>query len=230
MRKFIIMTDRQKELLRSIIKAHIKQAGPIGSHHLVNKYKLDLSPATIRGEMVLLEEEGFLFQPHTSSGRLPTEKAYRFYVENLMQEKGASTDIKSAFQESLKNKDKRVAVKKLAKNLAEVSHETIVVGFTPYDLYYTGLSNLFSKPEFQDIEIIYEISAIIDHLDEVVHQVFDEVGENTKILIGRENPFSADCSAILTKNSKIGLLGLIGPIRMDYDTNVALIKCVKELI
>jgi heat-inducible transcriptional repressor len=224
------MNDRQKLLLHSIIKEYIKRADPIPSSLLVNKYKLDLSPATVRNEMIALEEEEYLYQPHTSAGRVPTEKAYKFYVENFMEDKSVDANTQHLLKNSLKEKDIRAALKNLAKNLALVSNDVILVGFAPFDVYYTGLSNLFSKPEFQDIDVVVEMSAMVDHLDEAMSQLFNSINDKTKILIGRENPFGEDCSAILVKNQKAGLIGLVGPIRMDYDTNTALIKCVRELI
>ena len=76
--------DKRKELiLNTIIKEHIKTGAPVGSGVLVENYKLNVSPATVRNEMMALEEEGYIMQPHTSAGRIPTEKAYRLYLENI---------------------------------------------------------------------------------------------------------------------------------------------------
>jgi heat-inducible transcriptional repressor len=79
------MTERRKEILRIIINEYIGQYLPVSSEMIVNKYKLPISPATVRNEMVELEREGYLFHPHTSAGRVPTDKGYRYYVEHLMR-------------------------------------------------------------------------------------------------------------------------------------------------
>ncbi len=80
----IELTERQKTLLLLIIRDHIESAEPIGSKRLVENYRLDYSPATIRNEMAALTEMGYLRQPHTSAGRVPTEEGYRYFVSQMM--------------------------------------------------------------------------------------------------------------------------------------------------
>lgn len=80
----IELTERQKTLLLLIIRDHIESAEPIGSKRLVEHYHLDFSPATIRNEMSALTEMGYLRQPHTSAGRVPTEEGYRYFVSQMM--------------------------------------------------------------------------------------------------------------------------------------------------
>lgn len=77
------METRQQEILNLVIKEYIETAEPVGSQILVEKYKLDISPAPVRMEMVELSEGGYLNQPYTSAGRVPTDKAYRFFVDQL---------------------------------------------------------------------------------------------------------------------------------------------------
>ncbi len=79
------MKPRKKKILEAIIKDYINTAEPVGSRALSKRYHLGVSPATIRNEMADLEEMGFLISPHTSAGRIPTQKAYRFYVDEIMQ-------------------------------------------------------------------------------------------------------------------------------------------------
>jgi len=76
--------DRQKLILALVIRDYIENAQPVGSHHLVEYYSLDFSPATVRNEMVSLTEVGYLRQPHISAGRVPTEEGYRYFVRQLM--------------------------------------------------------------------------------------------------------------------------------------------------
>lgn len=77
--------ERKKKILEVIIRDYINTAEPVGSRTLSKRYDLGISPATIRNEMADLEDLGFLVQPHTSSGRVPTQKAYRFYVDEVME-------------------------------------------------------------------------------------------------------------------------------------------------
>ena len=228
------MKPRTQKILTSIIKEYTRSAQPVSSAFLAEKFKV--SSATMRNEMADLEKEGYIYQPHTSAGRVPTEKGYLFYIENFLQEKKFSNNTEKEVLKKLNkiSDDHLVKIKELAKSLADISGETVLVGFTPNNVYYTGLSNLFSKPEFSRQEIVCNVSQIIDHLDEVMHKLFNQVGEEIEILVGRKNPFGTDCSTIfipykLSKKEK-GLLGILGPMRMDYNSNMSLLKYAREVI
>jgi len=84
------LTERQIQIIKTIVDEFTQTAEPVGSVTLENKYRLGVSPATLRNEMVVLEEKGFLSQPHTSAGRIPTPMAIKFYVKELMKEKDLS--------------------------------------------------------------------------------------------------------------------------------------------
>lgn len=79
------LTERKRRILKTLIDAHIENGDPVGSRYLSESLQLGLSSATIRNEMAELEEMGYLCQPHTSAGRVPTDLGYRFYVDSLMQ-------------------------------------------------------------------------------------------------------------------------------------------------
>lgn len=88
----MIMDDRKKRILQAIIDDYIDKAEPIGSRTIARKYELGLSSATIRNEMADLEEMGYLAQPHTSAGRVPSDKGYRLYVDKLMPQRSLNSD------------------------------------------------------------------------------------------------------------------------------------------
>lgn len=88
------LTNRQQKILSLIIHEHIRSAEPVASNRLVNDYNLDLSSATVRNEMSYLTEQGFLRQPYTSAGRVPTEEGYRYFVGNLMRNTTLSEDAR----------------------------------------------------------------------------------------------------------------------------------------
>ena len=81
-----MLTERRSALLNLIVQDYVDTALPVGSKALVSKHQMDVSPATIRIEMAHLEEGGYISQPHTSAGRVPSDKGYRYYVETLMSE------------------------------------------------------------------------------------------------------------------------------------------------
>lgn len=228
----IMDMDKRKELiLNTIIKEHFKIGAPVGSGILVDKYNLDISPATVRNEMSALEEEGFIIQPHTSAGRIPTEKAYNFFVGKLTEKKLLKKD-EDLLKKMLANKDE-FGFKQAAKALAQISQSAIFWAFHKNNLYYTGISNLFQQPEFSQGELVRDISYTIDRMDEVISSIFDDIDEGERIMIGSENPFSGVCSVVLAKYKNknfTGLFGILGPMRMDYEKNLALVKFVKEQI
>jgi len=225
------MDSRKEKILQTIIKEHIKTGAPVGSGILVDKYKLNISPATVRNEMASLEQEGLIKQPHTSAGRVPTERAYNLYLENLTEKKLNEHEIE-IFKKVLNKKDE-FNFKQTAKELARLSNNAVFWAYHKHNLYYTGISNLFSQPEFIQTNLIYDISAIIDRVDEIINEIYDEVKYEPKVLIGSENPFGNFCSTILTKyraGDNIGMFGIIGPIRMDYEKNLALVKYINQVI
>ena len=82
MMPFAELNEREKSILRYIIQQFILTASPVGSRNITKRYDLGISPATVRNIMSDLEESGFIDHPHTSAGRIPTDKGYRFYVDS----------------------------------------------------------------------------------------------------------------------------------------------------
>lgn len=226
------MEKRKEKLLLSIVNEYIKKAAPVASKMLAGRGSFKVSSATVRNEMADLERAGYICQPHTSAGRIPTEAGYNFYLANLPD------PIKIAPKEgkelSQATREKDFPEKAVAKTLAELSGEAVILAFGPKDVYYTGLSNLFAKPEFHDQDLVYRIGEVVDHLDEIINEIFEETKDEIKVLIGKKNPFSENCGAVVSryrgKNKKTGLVAVLGPIRMDYGRNIALIKYAKELL
>ena len=112
-----VLTERQKKILQLVIDDYIETAEPVGSRTIARKYNLGISPATIRNEMSDLELLGFLEQPHTSAGRIPSDKGYRFYVDHLMEEKNREVDDMKQFVIEHTEKMEQV-LQKVAKVLA----------------------------------------------------------------------------------------------------------------
>src|SRR5262245_62936054 len=79
------LNDREAKILEAVIRTYVETAEPAGSRTVARRFGLGLSAATVRNAMAELEEKGFLFHPHTSAGRVPTDLAYRYYVNTLMQ-------------------------------------------------------------------------------------------------------------------------------------------------
>src|SRR3954454_2624798 len=91
-----MIDDRKLDVLRAIVEDYVQTQEPVGSKALVERHGLGVSPATVRNDMAVLEEEGFITQPHTSAGRIPTDKGYRLFVDKLTNIKPLSTAEKRA--------------------------------------------------------------------------------------------------------------------------------------
>lgn len=224
------LSERQKLILRTLIKEHVKSAQPVASGILVEKYHLDISPATVRNELMALEEAAYIYQPHTSSGRVPTVAAYLLDLEEVLKKK---RDLKSADQAVLSKamQADESGLKPAAKALAELSGNTVFWAFHKNDLYHTGLSNLFTQPEFKQSEVVCDVSQIIDRMEEIIDGVFDELPEGVRVFVGDDNPFGAFLGTIVLKYRQqgvSGLVGILGPLRMDYSRHVSLLNYLQD--
>lgn len=222
------LDSRKEALLRLTVRRYIKTAEPVGSAWLADESGLDVSSATIRNELAALEEQGYLLQPHTSAGRAPSEKGYQYYVEHFLDKKKPGAAMIDALTEAANGADEAdERLRRAAKTLAELSNESVLVAFEPRDVYYTGLSNLFGKPEFRQLTLVASMSRMLDHLDEVMEQVFPKVEDDVGIWIGSQNPFGAECGLLIARapmGDGHGILGLLGPMRMDYDAGAGLLE------
>ena len=123
-------TDRRLEILRAIVDEYVQTQEPVGSKAIAEKHALGISPATIRNEMAVLEEEGFIAQPHTSAGRIPTDRGYRLFVDKLATVKPLSTAERRAIESFLEGAiDLDDVVKRSAKLLADITKQVAVVQY-----------------------------------------------------------------------------------------------------
>ena len=223
------MNSRQQELFKNIVNEHLVSAKAVGSKFLADKYSMDVSPATIRNDMAELERQGLISHPHTSAGRIPTARGYKYYVDNHLQEKSIASKDKDILDKIEKQVDQPgLTAKNIAKKISELTNTATIIAFSKNDIFYTGISNLFSQPEFSDVNVIYSLSEVVDHLDEVIDTIFDDI-QDTQIKIGQNSCFADNCSSILTKSDN-KLFGILGPMRMDYQRNLSLINYSKQLI
>lgn len=116
-----VLSDREEQVLAALVRAHIDLGVPIGSSSLLDRERLDVSPATVRKTLVSLEDKGFVRQPHTSAGRMPTNKAYRFYATHALGHEspsgGTSLDM---LRKQLESKLQQVSAEEIHGQLAEI--------------------------------------------------------------------------------------------------------------
>lgn len=229
------MNERQQSLLKILTTEFIRTAQPVSSQFITDSGGFDLSSATIRNEMAELEKQGYIFHPHTSAGRVPTEKGYQYFVENFIEDDSLSKKNKDLLASIAQgyNQFEYALVKNLAKQMAALSDSAVFVAFANNDFYYTGLSNLFSQPEFFQHQLVYDLSNVIDHLDTTINKIFNRIDDQIDITVGSKNYFSHECSSVLIKydtGDYQGIVGILGPMRMDYQNNFNLVKYSQELI
>ena len=225
----------------SVVREYVDSAIPVSSSLLVEKYDFGLSPATIRTEMAELENEGYLYQPHTSAGRIPTDKGFRYFVDVLMEDKELSLKEQRSLQvETLKLRaQNKMLARTTAKLLSAMSGNLAVSGVIDSDDFYkAGVQKLLSQPEFSDLDSVSKIAEVVDYLDESLEELSGELKNKSEIeiYIGEENPIddTNKCSMVVSKynfkNGEEGLLAIIGPKRMKYSRNVSLIDYLKKLL
>lgn len=226
------LDTRQEQLLSFIVREHTATAEPVASELVRDKAGLGVSPATIRAEMAALEKEGYLRQPHTSAGRVPTEAGYRYFVEHCVEKQNVRKEVDDLQGRVGQMDQDQAQTKQLARELAALLQEGIFVGFAPTSTYYTGLAYLFEQPEFQSGDLVRHIGALMDNLDRIVSQLFDEVAPGVRVYVGSENPFGEQCGTVLIKapDQRATMLGVIGPMRMDYDRTIAMMQEIENVL
>ncbi|MCL4374353.1 hypothetical protein M1523_00675 [Patescibacteria group bacterium] len=234
------LTQRQVDILKAIINEYTHSGGPVGSEILEKKYKLGVSPATIRNEMVELAKKGFLKKNHFSSGRVPSARGLRFYIKNIMKEKEMSTADEVAYKNSIwdeKSETHRLlsqATKVLANRTGLMSVAATNIG----DVYYSGLVNLFNRTSFANWDFS---RLLLGRLDETtywerllvrLHGLDDDIF----YMLGEEDvsdPIYDVCASIFGEfeGKKVkGIIGVVGPKQMYYDVVSPQVKYFSGLI
>jgi heat-inducible transcriptional repressor len=203
-----------EQLLRLVLQEYIETAAPVGSQYLVNRYTLGISPATVRNWFAELDELGLLEQPHTSGGRIPTEAAFKQYVEQGLVPKPAGKRSRERLVAAAALRDERL--KALAKELSDLTGLAAIVATNGDDTFYTGLSKLLEQPEFRDWQSVLHLTKLLDQLDQTLAGLGRIRFDEPLVLLGKDCPFGPDCSLLVAKSRHGELLGLLGPIRMEY--------------
>ncbi|MBT4456429.1 DeoR family transcriptional regulator [Candidatus Peregrinibacteria bacterium] len=233
--------ERKQQVLKAIIKHFIDTAEPVGSNTIIVNYNFHVSPATIRNDMATLENDGFIYQPHTPAGRIPTTKGYREYVEKIADiekaKKEATKVIKELSEEYKTQKAKEYvydAVQLLSRATATASFATVP---DSNRTFYLGLSNVLKQPEFTQNTIhASQVIEMFEHGDNFITTLKSlNVEDETKAFIGEENILEQiqSCGMVVTKyniNGFKGFLGVLGPTRMHYPFNIAMVEQIKTLL
>lgn len=226
------MTDRQRAILSTIVEEYAEMAIPVGSVTLAKLF--GVSSATIRSEMAKLEEMGYIASPHTSAGRIPTDKGYRTYVNTL-------TDAHEQQPKQLADKsthvlDARVqthgdaadrAIRSAVDSLVELTGNMGLATIGD-QLYMNGISSLFSQPEFISGQHVQAVARLLDNIEPWLREV--RPNQPLNVFIGSENPIgkSSGATLIISKfcspYSDNSYIGVLGPTRQDYAKVMQLVR------
>lgn len=219
------MDARKERLLKLVIENYIETAEPVGSKFLVSEEKLDVSGATVRNEMRDLESAGYLIQPHTSAGRIPTEAGYRYYVQKLI----GAVAVKKSDIHRLEGIGAD-GIKALGRYVADQTDSAVIIAMNQNSVYYTGISYLFAQPEFRDYAHTVRMSEMFDHCEDHIGDVYAALQtEATRVLIGQENPLGTACTLFAARLPQGKLFAVMAPLRTAYARTLQLIEAVRAV-
>lgn len=231
------LTQRQIEILKHIVKEYTDTAQPVGSETLEKKYDLGVSPATIRNETSDMSKKGYLTKSHSSSGNVPSSKAIKLYINELMKEKEVSVADEVEAKENvwdLREKEAlflRAATKKLAEKTKSLAVASTDLG----DIFFSGYANILNMPEFYDIDVTRNLLSILDSAD-YFDIIYGRINETCTVILGDEfeeevfKPYSFIFSKFNTKANHSGSIGVIGPSRMKYELILPIVRYYGELV
>lgn len=231
------LSTRQIQILKSIVKEYIDTADPVGSETLEKKYDLGVSPATIRNEMADMANLGYLSKPHSSAGRIPTSKAIKFYINELMKEKELSVaDEVEAKERVWDVREKEAAfLRAMTKNLSQKTRTLAVATTEEGDIFFAGYSHILDMPEFYDIDITKNLLNILDDVT-YFDSIFQRIESSYAVLFGEDlgnemlKPYSFVFSKFQTQKASIGSIGVIGPARLRYEYVVPFVRYFGNLV
>ena len=232
------MTERQRAILAAIVEQYAEIAVPVGSVTLAKLF--NVSSATIRSEMARLEDMGFIESLHTSSGRIPTDKGYRVYVNGITD--ATMSELPSGINRSARAIDAHIksqanqadrAIRSAVNSLVELTDN---FGFATIgtELYMNGVGKLFSQPEFIEGEHVRAVADLIDNIEPWLREAAPN--EPLNVFIGSENPIGKSSGATLVISrfqspySDRSYIGVIGPTRQNYLRTMQLVKRAGALL
>ncbi|MDX1608121.1 MAG: hypothetical protein R3251_02845 [Candidatus Spechtbacterales bacterium] len=239
--------DRNEQILLDIVEEYIKTAEPVSSGYLLKKHKYDISSATLRNIMASLDEAGFLYQPHTSAGRVPTRKAYQFFVDKVAlgsrempkKEKKSKARVSEQFKKELREAMKEspdMAAHMLSRHLAEMTNAMAFAGLLSINHFYKeGLRYLLDEPEFINTENIRSLVEYADSLERRIDKLYKAIQDDIRVYIGdfasrsEDTPFSLMAFTSELPGHERGIFGIIGPMRMQYNENLRLLDDIRDL-
>ncbi|OGM21340.1 hypothetical protein A2955_01335 [Candidatus Woesebacteria bacterium RIFCSPLOWO2_01_FULL_37_19] len=233
------LTARQTQILKALIDEYIETAEPVGSESLDKKYNLGVSPATIRNEMVELTRSGYLRQPHTSAGRVPSPLAMKFYIDQLMEEKQMSLaeEVKTKEEVWDSRNDVHGLMREATHALADRTRSLALGTLDDGDVWHSGYSNVFLHPEFMDMEVSATLFSLIEEARRIHELFFERMTGLTpiEVIFGEDLGWSGlNYIGVVGTRFKVrgkdAGLAIVGPARLRYSTIIPILRYFRSLI
>jgi heat-inducible transcriptional repressor len=234
------LTVRQTQILKAIIDEYINMAEPVGSESLEKKYNLGVSPATIRNEMMNLTKIGYLRQPHTSAGRIPSPRAMKFYIDQLMEERQMSLadEVKVKEDVRIKSGDIGGLLDEATHELSHVTQSLAVCTLDKQDkIWHAGYSHVFESPEFNDFEATSSLFSFLEEMSQMRELFFRRMTglSPVEVVFGEELGWPGfDTVGVVGSRFVIGdtqgALAVIGPTRLPYERVIPILRYFRDLI
>ncbi|OGY09921.1 MAG: hypothetical protein A2782_04435 [Candidatus Blackburnbacteria bacterium RIFCSPHIGHO2_01_FULL_43_15b] len=232
------LTQRQIQILKNIVEEYIKTADPVGSDNLDRKFSLGISPATIRNEMATLTSLGYLRQPHPSAGRIPSPRAMKFYVDQLMQEKQLSVSEEvAAKQKVLDARQDFDHLMQGATRALSQQTKSLCVGIAEEGgVWHSGYAHILENPEFYNIDVTMRVLSLLEEERRMREMFFGrEWSEPVIVLFGEEMgwPHFEPVGIIacrFTAPRTNGTLAVIGSTRLNYPVIIPIVRYFSSLI
>lgn len=232
------LNSRQSQILKAIIEDFIEYAQPVASVELVERRHIPLSGATVRNIMSDLVRKGYLKMVHVSSGRLPTELAYRYYISELMEEPEISVLEELALKQMVWNN--RYELERLLRSscvaLADATSLLSVALNDDGFIFYSGASKILEDSEFYELNVTKSVFRLLDDYN-LAKSVFDKVDnpQGVIVLIGREIGLAHMETLSIVYVSKVidgkkCYLGIVGPARLKYQKVIPVIRYMSHLL
>ncbi|MDD2927450.1 MAG: DeoR family transcriptional regulator [Candidatus Omnitrophica bacterium] len=230
--------SRRRAVLSATIDKHIRQANPVASEDIAEYF--DLSPATIRNIFAELEDTGYLTHHHTSGGRIPTDKGYRYYVDFLVLQMSLLEGEKNNIIREFKKEIRRLedALEETSGLISQITHYAGIVSFLGWQdkMFYKGLSHILDQPEFKDSQKIKLLIELIEDKRNLLEIINRDFNDRVKVYIGHElgRPEMENCSLVVSsyrrKNKPQGRLAVLGPVRMEYSHIIPALEYISEVL
>ena len=236
-----MLTERRQQVLAALINEYVAHALPVASKALVEGYPLGVSSATVRNELSALEEQGYIQQPHTSAGRIPTDYGYRSFVDALLASSSLAEDAETAaairqMRQTARELDELLdRTSSMLTQLTECLSIVLPAQAVALPLRSIGLSTLMRQPEFQSSVVLIPLLRMIED-DSLLGYINDTAGDDGPVIrIGHENGDASlgNISVVATHfgtGSDAGIIAVVGPTRMDYQRAFCAVQAARRVL